>query len=63
MGLSASAAHNVTKLLHLHPYLPISFHKLYNTNHEARVNFVICYLYGVYAGETDPTLILFHGEA
>ena len=33
-------------------------HKLYNTNHEARLNFVLVLLY-VYNGETDIALFLF----
>jgi hypothetical protein len=33
--------------------------KLYNTDHEARVNFVNWYLHREHAGETDPTLSVF----
>jgi hypothetical protein len=34
----------------------------YNTNHEARLNFVNCHLHGVYCGEIGTTLFLVNGE-
>jgi hypothetical protein len=52
----------MTKLVHFYRYKRTVFHKLYDTNHEARVNFVNWYLYVVYAGEIDPTFFLFSEE-
>jgi hypothetical protein len=40
----------------------IVVHKLYDTNHEERVNFVHWLLHGVHAGEINPMFILFHEE-
>jgi len=37
--------------------------KLYNTDHEAKLNFVDWYLHREHAGEIDPTLSPFSGEA
>jgi hypothetical protein len=37
--------------------------KLYNTDHEAGLNFVNCYLHREHTGEIDPVLGLFNVEA
>ena len=62
-GVSESSARNAVQLLHERPYEITLVHKLNNTDREARRNFVNWYLHGVHAGEIDPTLILFSGEA
>jgi hypothetical protein len=36
---------------------------LYNRDHEERFNSVNWYLHGIHKGETDPTFVLFIGEA
>jgi hypothetical protein len=36
---------------------------LYNRDHEERFNSVNRYLHGIHKGETDPTFVLFSGEA
>jgi hypothetical protein len=37
--------------------------KLHNANYEEKLNYVSWYIEEVYAGKTDPTLILFSNEA
>jgi hypothetical protein len=37
--------------------------KLYKRHHDARLSSMNWYLQGMHNGETDPTLVLFSGEA
>jgi len=43
-GMCASSTQITIKLLHLNPYKTAMFHKQYNTDHEARLNFGSWYL-------------------
>jgi GH43 family beta-xylosidase len=54
MIMFLSSGQTATKLLHLHTYKTIVVHKLYDADHEARVNFVNWYLHGMLTAEIDP---------
>ena len=41
-------------MLCLYPYKANVGHELQDTDHEAGLNFVDCYIDGAHAGETDP---------
>ena len=61
--MSASSAQNTTKVPHLCPYKTTVVRKCYDTDREARLNFVNWYLHVVPAGQIDPTRILLNSDA
>lgn len=58
-----SSAKDETVLLCLHPYKANKGPELQDTDNEAGLNFIDCYLDGVQAGEMDPTHIMCSTEA
>jgi hypothetical protein len=60
--MSGSTALNAAKLLHLHKNKTTMVYNLYDTDEEARLNFVNLYLHKLDAGEIDPTFIMSSNE-
>ena len=50
------------KLMRLQPCKRTAVHRFYKASHDAKPNFVNCYLQGMYAGETDPTTVPFSNK-
>lgn len=61
--MSFSSAQDEMVLLCLHPFEANVGAKLQDTDHEAGLNFVDCYLDMVHAGKMDPTHFMCSTEA
>jgi hypothetical protein len=62
-SVSTSSSRTASKLFHSHAHTTTVVHKLYNTDHKARVNFVKLYHHVAYDAEIFPTFTLFSDKA